>query len=232
MMTLMTMNSHAADRTGDHGNLEEEPSKSKSVCIVETSTGSSQELLNLCKQMMPGVKVYQVIDDSLLPEMIANGRLTKDVSQRFLNCYLQAESLGVNAILHQCVVGGDIPFLVEPFIKTPIVRIDEGMMHKALETGSNIAVFAFVDMALACSCSLLQKTADQEGKTIRIDRHLLSKAADIRAEVTKAAQDNDVIILAQPSMTALLPQLQHIGKPVLTAPELGVAYLNQRVNEK
>ena len=57
-------------------------------------------------------KVYQIIDDSLLPEMIANGGLTKDVNRRFINCYLQAESLGVDAIFfffHQCVVGGDIP---------------------------------------------------------------------------------------------------------------------------
>lgn len=205
---------------------------SKSICIVETGTGSSKELFDLCKDIMPEVKVYQIIDDSLLPEMLVNGGLTKDVNKRFINCYFQAESLRVDAIFHQCVVGGDIPNMVKPFIKTPIIRIDEGMMHKALAIGNHIAVFAFVKAALSCSCNLLQQTAYNENKEIHIEKHLLNKSVNISEEATKAAKNNDVIILAQPSMSAQLPKLQNIEKPVLTAPRLGIEYLHKSIMEK
>jgi hypothetical protein len=230
LIALVTINGYSSNNA-DNKNSIKEKTMNKSICIVESGTGSSKELLDLCKEIMPDVKVYQIIDDSLLPEMISNSGLTKDVNRRFMNCYLQAESLGVDAIFHQCVVGGDIPNMVEPFIGTPIIRIDEGMMHKALETGNKIAVFAFVKAALNCSCSLLQLIAEKECKSIHIDRHLLDKSSDIREEVIKAAKDNDVIILAQPSMTVQLPKLQNVGKPVLTAPKTGIEYLYKRVME-
>ena len=50
-------------------------------------------------------------------------------------------------------------------------------------------------------------------------------------EVEKAAKDNDVIVLAQGSMTVLLPYLGHIEKPVLSSPRLGVEYLKQVIGE-
>ena len=36
----------------------------ESICIVESGTGSSKELLDLCKEIMPNVKVYQIIDNT------------------------------------------------------------------------------------------------------------------------------------------------------------------------
>jgi len=45
--------------------------------------------------------------------------------------------------------------------------------------------------------------------------------------VEAAAETCDVVVLAQGSMTVLLPLLGHIKKPVLTSPRLGV----ERVKE-
>ena len=43
--------------------------------------------------------------------------------------------------------------------------------------------------------------------------------------VEKAAAENDVVVLAQGSMSVLEPLLTHIEKPVFTSPRIGIAYL-------
>ena len=79
------------------------------------------------------------------------------------------------------------------------------------------------------------------GKEIEIETHLVKDAmmiliekGDVEThnkmvlgEVEAAAESCDVVVLAQGSMTVLLPLLGHIKKPVLTSPRLGV----ERVKE-
>ena len=83
--------------------------------------------------------------------------------------------------------------------------------------------------------------AKEMGKEIVIDKHLVKDAMMILiekgdkethnkmvlGEVEAAAKDNDVIVLAQGSMTVLLPLLGHIEKPVLSSPRLGVEYVKE-----
>ena len=45
----------------------------KKICIIQTGTASSEELMTLCAEMMPEVSAYQIIDDSLLKEISGEG---------------------------------------------------------------------------------------------------------------------------------------------------------------
>ena len=49
----------------------------------------------------------------------------------------------------------------------------------------------------------------------------------VRDEVLLAAESNDVIVLAQGSMTVLVPELADVKKPVLTSPRLGIEYVRE-----
>ena len=51
----------------------------KSIAIIQTSAVSSAELKALCGEIMPDVTVYQIIDDSLIKEVNANGGPTYGV---------------------------------------------------------------------------------------------------------------------------------------------------------
>ena len=46
---------------------------SKSIAIVETSAVSFAELKELCREIIPNVKVTQIIDESLIQEVNQNG---------------------------------------------------------------------------------------------------------------------------------------------------------------
>lgn len=51
-------------------------------------------------------------------------------------------------------------------------------------------------------------------------------------EIKKAAGSNDVVLLAQGSMTVMLPLLGGIEKPVLTSPRLGVQRLQELLEKR
>ncbi|MBR4162019.1 MAG: hypothetical protein IKR11_00765 [Solobacterium sp.] len=198
----------------------------KKICIVQTGTGSSKELMDLCGKIMPEVKVYQIIDDSMLVEMLEKGGATPDVNRRLFHYYEQAQSLGVDAIFHQCVIAGETALLLEKFMDIPVVRIDEGMLLKALETGDRIAILATSPVALIQSRNFLNKLADKQNRKINISTSVVTKET-IKEIAEETAKENDVIVLAQPSMTAVAPLLAEINIPVLTAPESGIEYLKK-----
>lgn len=218
----------------------------KSIAIVQTSAVSSKELKSLCAEMMPDVKVYQIIDDSLIPEVNANCGPTSAVRRRMYNYYMQAQSLGVDLILNQCSSVGEVADAIKPFVDVPVVKIDEAMARKAVTMGKKIAMIATVASTVGPSSRLIRRMAEEVGKEIELDIHLVKDAMMILiekgdaethnkmvlGEIEKAAESNDVIVLAQGSMTVLLPLLGGIQKPVLTSPRLGVEYVKQILDQK
>lgn len=213
----------------------------KSIAIIQTSAVSSAELKALCDELLPDVTVYQIIDDSLIKEINANGGPTIGVKRRMYNYYQQAESLGVDAILNQCSSVGEVADAIKPFLSIPVVKVDEAMAEKAVSLGRKIAVVATVPTTVGPSVRLIEQKAREAGREIEIETHLVKGAmmilieqGDVEThnkmvlgEVEAAAENCDVVVLAQGSMTVLLPLLGHIQKPVLTSPRLGI----QRMKE-
>lgn len=218
---------------------------SKSVVILQTSQVSSTVLKELCAELIPDVKIYQIIDDSLLAETVENGSPTKGVINRMYQYCKHAESLGAAAILNQCSSVGEVIDLIRPMISIPIVKIDEAMAREAIKTGKKIAMVATVESTVGPSSRLIQQMAKEAGKEIELDIHLvdgamvkLMETGDqdlhnqmVLGDVQAAAETNDVVVLAQGSMIVMEPLLHTIPKPVLTSPRLGVSYLKEVIGE-
>lgn len=217
----------------------------KSIVILQTSQVSSTVLKNLCTELMPDVKVYQIIDDSLLEETVANCSITKGVVQRMYQYCRHAESLGAAAILNQCSSVGEAVDLIRPLISIPIVKIDEAMAKEAVRIGKRIAMVATVESTIGPSSRLIQKAAEEAGKEIELEIRLvdgamvkLMETGDqklhnemVLGDVQAAAKVNDVVVLAQGSMIVMEPLLHTIPKPVLTSPRLGVSWLKEVIGE-
>ena len=110
------------------------------------------------------------------------------------------------------------------------------MAEEAVRLGSKIAVVATVASTMKPSCNLVQKAADDAGKQVEIIPTLVDGALDIlmkennrekhnqlvREKIEALQGEVDVFVLAQGSMVVLLPELEHIRKPVLSSPRMGV----------
>ena len=198
----------------------------KKICIIQTDMAASGTLTSLCAEIMPEVSVSQIIDDSILKEILAAGRLLPAVGRRMYAYCCQAQDAGADAILYPCVAAAGLVEQIQPFLDIPMIRIDEGMAREAVRTGRRIAVFATAPLALEQSMRLLERRADEAGRRVTLTPVLLEKAAEtVRAAAERACVDNDLLLLAQPSMSALLPQLSGLPKPILHCTRSGIEYL-------
>ena len=217
----------------------------KSIAIVQTSFVSSGELSSLCAEIIPEVQVHQIVDDNLIREVNTNCGPTTNVRRRLYSYYQAAQSMGVCAILNQCSSVGEVADSLKPFIDVPIVKIDEAMARKAVESGSKIGVVATVESTTGPSVRLIESIAREAGKKIVIDLHLVKGAMMeliqnknvekhnemVLGDIEAAANCNDVVVLAQGSMVVMLPLIKHIKTPVLTSPRLGVEYIKTIVDK-
>jgi len=208
----------------------------KKVAIIHTSFVSIEKLKELFAEILPEVRVYNIVDDSLLAEVMENNGITPGIIKRMKNYFLSAESLGVDAILSQCSSMGEAVDVAGKTISVPVLKIDEAMAEKAVALGTKIAVVATVASTLKPSCNLVKQAAKKIGKEIEIIEVLVDGALDILLKEGDKDKHNemvlekiktldvkcDVIILAQGSMVVLLPFLKDIKTPVLSSPELGV----------
>lgn len=214
----------------------------KSICIVQTNRGACDAFAELAAEVMPDVKAFQVVDDSLLGDINAAGGLTPATLRRLYACYQMAQDMGADAIFHTCVVAADAVDLIAPFVDVPVVRIDEHIARAAVEAGEKVAVLATAPTALGPSAGFVERLGAAAGKNMSVERVHLSDAVAamsqgykegydrlVREAILKAAEANDAVILAQPSMAALLPLAVGANAPVLAPGRSGFELLKARL---
>jgi hypothetical protein len=213
----------------------------KRVGVVHTFLYSVEDLKKQFKEKLPGVEMINIIDDSLLEEALANKGLTPGIISRMCAYYKHCQELGCECILNQCSSVGEAADIAAKLISVPVVKIDYPMARKAVELGSKIAVIATAISTVEPSSRLVERAAKEAGKEVTVSRcfvegayEFLLKTGDrekhnemVTAAVRKAAETNDVIVLAQGSMYHLMPLLTDVKKPVLTSLESGVAQIRK-----
>jgi len=217
-------------------NIEGDVNMKKKVAVIHTSFVSVEDLKTLFKEIIPEVEMINIVDDSLLAEVSANGHITPAIIRRVCTYALQAEALGVDLIFNQCSSVGESVDIARNMLKVPYIKVDEPMAEEAVKIGGKISVIATVQSTMGPSVRLIEKAAIEMGKKVEIRKCLVAGALDILMkegnkekhnrlvlnEIEKVANDSDVIVLAQGSMIGLLPLLNHIKTPILTSPRLGV----------
>ena len=175
-------------------------------------------------------------DDSLLHDVMQHGGLTEKVISRMCAYVQAAASNGADMIFNQCSSVGEAADIAAQLVSVPLLKIDAPMAEKAVELGARIAVVATVRSTMQPSCALVHRKAREAGKTVEVVDYLVDGALDVLmqeknrekhnalvlAAIRQAESECDVIVLAQGSMAALLPELAGIRKPVLTSPRLAV----------
>ncbi len=213
----------------------------KKVAVIHTSFVSVNDLKELFKEIMPQVEMVNIVDDSLLAEVKAHGSITPGIVKRICTYAMQAEALGADAILNQCSSVGEAVDVARNMIRIPYIKVDEAMAEEAVKIGGKVSVIATVASTMGPSVRLIKNTAIKMDKKIEVKECLVDGALDVLmkegnqekhnrmvlGEIEKVEAESDVVVLAQGSMTVLLPQLQHIQKPVLTSPRLGVQHVKR-----
>lgn len=208
----------------------------KKIYVIHTSLVSHTALSELFEEIIPEAELFHIIDDSLLHDVMKNGAVNAKITGRVCDYLLAAEKNGADLIFSQCSSIGKAIDIGKNLVSIPVIKIDEAMAEKAVLEGKKIGVIATVKSTMKPSCDLVQSKADELKKDVEIVEYLVDGALDILMKeknrekhnelvlemVRRAEKECDVIVLAQGSMTVLLPALKDIKKPVLSSPRLGV----------
>lgn len=203
--------------------------------LIHTSPVSLDELKSLFHEILPDVEMVNIIDDSLLEEVKRNGSITPQIISRMCSYVQVAKTLKPDIIFNQCSSVGEAFDIARTQAECLTLKIDKPMAEKAVSLGNRIGVVATVASTVKPSSNLIRNTAKKLGREITVTEYLVDGALDmlmrgekdkhnelVIKEIRKAEQENDVVVLAQGSMTAILPLLKETEKPVLTSPRLAV----------
>lgn len=207
----------------------------KKMAIIHTSFVSVNDLAALCKEILPGVAVTNIVDDSLLPEVRENGGLTKNVTRRICAYAVEAQQMGCDAILNQCSSVGEAVDVARGLINIPYIKVDEPMAEKAAAIGGRIVVMATVSTTLKPSCRLVERAVAQLGTKAEVVPVYVDGAFDVLLKqgseahnamlidrVREETSTASCVVLAQGSMLCLAPLLTDMPVPVFTSPRLGI----------
>jgi Asp/Glu/hydantoin racemase len=207
----------------------------KTLAFIHTSPVLVPTFAQLADELLPGLNVFHMVDESLIKNTIAAGRLTKPTARRVLSQIQSAEQAGADAVMVTCSSIGQAVSDSRPFIDIPVLRIDEAMAEAAVAQGGRIGVAATLRTTLDPTLELLEATARRDDKSIETvaclcegafeavisgetDRHDLL----VREALQKLMKRVDLVVLAQASMARVLSSIPVNGTPILTSPRLAV----------
>ncbi|QMV42841.1 aspartate/glutamate racemase family protein [Cohnella cholangitidis] len=208
----------------------------RTVVAVYTGQGLADPLKAVFKELLPDVRLVNIIDDSLIGDVVKAGHVPPGVARRLVQYYHNGEELGADVILNTCSSVGEVADSAGPMIGVPIVKIDQSMAAKAAAEYNRIAVLATLPSTLDPTVRLIQREAGLLGKDVTLVKGLAEGAFDalvggkpeehdrILLETAKrVCEQADALVLAQGSMARMENGLREAtGKPVLSSPRLGV----------
>jgi Asp/Glu/hydantoin racemase len=214
----------------------------KTLGLIHTSATLVPIFQELIDKHFAGkdLKVFNIVDDSLIKNTIERGSLTPDTSRRVVDYVCSAEAAGADYILVTCSSIGSAVEISAPLIKVPVLRVDQPMVDKAIKMGSKIGVIATLPTTLEPTSDLVRRRAILAGKEIVLTSTLCEGAFDalmsgkpevhdemVASILKELSQKVDVILLAQASMARVVNQLSEEDKkvPIITSPELAIQHL-------
>lgn len=215
---------------------------SKKLGLIHTSATLVPVFQELIDKYLAGkdLKVFNIVDDSLIKNTIERNQLTPDTARRVVDYVGSAEAAGADYILVTCSSIGSAVEAAAGLSGVPVLRVDQPMADQAVQMGQRVGVVATLSTTLEPTQDLVRRRALAAGKDIQITAKLCEGAFDALMSGNAAKHDEmvaaalkalstqvDVIVLAQASMARVVGQLAPEDKkvPILASPPIAMEYL-------
>jgi Asp/Glu/hydantoin racemase len=217
----------------------------KTLGLIHTSATLVPVFQQLISQSLPDVNVFNIVDDSLIKDVIAKGELTAQTARRVVDYVGSAETAGADFIMVTCSSIGAAVEASAALTKVPVLRVDQPMADAAVQMGSKIGVIATLPTTLAPTSDLVKRRAVAAGKEIQLVSRLCEGAFEALMSGDSAKHDTmvaealkelstqvDVILLAQASMARVVDTLSEEDKkvPILASPPQAIKHLASILN--
>ena len=212
----------------------------KQLGLLHTSATLVPIFEQLCKSKLAGVSVFNLVDDSLIKDVIQHGKLRPQTARRVAQHIAAAEDAGADFIMVTCSSIGPAVETAATLASVPVLRVDQPMADHAVALARRIGVIATLKTTLEPTADLIRRRAAAAGKQVTITTSLCAGAFDALMSGDAAAHDAmvaaalremmtsvDAVALAQASMARVVDTLAEADRrvPILASPPLAVDYL-------
>lgn len=170
----------------------------------------------------PDVKIYNIMDDSLLVDTRTYNGMTPAIASRMLNYAKAAEASGADGVLVTCTSVNEATKFIRPLMNIPILNIEEPVAEVAVKNGKKIGILGTIPTSPAALGRVVQEKAAELGKEIELVPAVAEGAFDVLCAgdvkkhdemvceaLEKLAKEVDVIAFSQISMSLIdLPETE------------------------
>ena len=170
----------------------------------------------------PDVKIYNIMDDSLLVDTRTYNGMTPTIASRMLNYAKVAEASGADGVLVTCTSVNEATKFIRPLMNIPILNIEEPVAEMAVKNGKKIGILGTIPTSPAALGRVVQEKAAELGKEIELVPVVAEGAFDVLCagdvkkhdemvceSLEKLAKEVDVIAFSQISMSLIdLPETE------------------------
>lgn len=214
----------------------------KRLFLLHTSATNVPVFEQLCKEKLPTVAVFNMVDDSLIKDVIAHNCLRPQTARRVAQLVAAAEDAGADHIMVTCSSIGRAVETAATLASVPVMRVDRPLAEQAVATGPRIGVIATLATTLDPTADLVTRCGAEAGKQIELTARLCDGAFDalmsgdpqrhdefVLAALQELSSQVDVIALAQASMARVVNSIPEADRriPILASPPLAVDRLAQ-----
>jgi Asp/Glu/hydantoin racemase len=213
----------------------------KQIAFIHTSPSVIPTFKALASELLPpGHDVFNMVDESLLCDIIRDGCCPAGTARRLAGHVMSAADAGADYVLVTCSSMGRAVEASRALVPATVLRVDEPMAERAVATGSRIGVIATLPSTLEPTVALINAKAQAAGKEVALTSQVVDGAFQaviggdgarhdqlVGDALREMAKRVDVIVLAQASMARVVESLppQDRRLPILSSPRLAVEHL-------
>jgi hypothetical protein len=213
----------------------------KTVVAIHTAMPMVEPTKELFAKHLPDVRLINMVDDSLIQDVIRAGEVPAAVEKRLVQYYHSALDAGADLIFNTCSSVGDTALKARESLDVPLVKIDDAMARQAVLDAGSIGVLATLSTTLDPTVRLIRHFASELGKEVKIVEGLAEGAFQavisgdrethdrlILKSAERLAPEVELFVLAQGSMARMEGEIANAtGKKVLSSPERGVLQVKE-----
>jgi hypothetical protein len=182
------------------------------VALVSSTRAVFGPMEAAFREGFPEAQILHLLDETLIGDFRREGGLSPHSRRKALQMILTAQEAGVDGILVTCSTLSPSVDDLRPFLKIPVVKIDEPVIEEVVRKAEKIGLLATAETVLKSVEPLVKNKAREFGRKITVLRFikgdvwpLLQKDPTgfywaIGEAATEAAQECQAVILTQVSI--------------------------------
>lgn len=213
----------------------------KKVVFFHTTPATPGLMKKAFKKRFPDDQLITILDDGILPEVLANNNsTTRGITKRLVQYGSMAQEQGASVFVCMCTTLGIAIREAQKAIDIPMITIDGPMLREAVAIGSKIGMLITFPPTEKTSKAACLAFAEDAGKKAEVDVIVVEGARTALNEGGKELHDDlivqkaheiagqyDVLVFAQATMVDAADRCADMKVPVLTSVESGIKQLDQ-----